>query len=238
MNKSIDLCHISFRVLSLPPPPAAVFFVDRFFDFFRILQVPTARRYQACMKNPTKCSETFADAELMLEGLCLGLCAGDDDGTADRTRPGTAETASEVEDRHGHCDTSCSGWESAMDACRKLVVQVHTKVKSCMAYVGGRHFDETDDKQPVARAYFNAKQQSHIQGAVLRKNEQNRLTPRRAEGSENDRWTGAAVAGILTREQTKDQAEKIVQWFLTPRDADDALKSRKPISFRKARIVM
>lgn len=203
-------------------------------------QVPPARRYQVCMKNRTKCSETMADAVSMLEGLCLKKTScnadGNDYDTSNRTFSSAPETAFTA-DRRGH-NKNTSGWELAVDACRKLAVEVHTKVKSCMAYVGGRSFDPADRRQLTARAYFTFKQQCHIQNEVLKKKEQNRPALQKVEVEVKDPWAGAAAAGILTREQMKHQAEEIVQYFLTPKDADNTTKSRKPISFRKARIII
>lgn len=183
----------------------------------------------------------MAEAESMLEGLCIiktpdGVDRngdGHDDGTSNRT---LADEGSVVVRRRK--PETASGWKSAVDACRKLVVKVHSKVKPCMAYVGGRSFDANDGKQLTAQAYFTFKQQCQIQDAVLKKRNRNRPPLLKMEVAPKDRTAVAAAAGIMTREQTKQQAEEIVQWFLTPKDAENSLRSRKPISFRKARIAL
>lgn len=158
---------------------------------------------------------------------------------------GFAEEGDRTTVERGGGDSSGADRMVAARACNKLVARLYAKVKSCMMHIGG-DFDADDDQQLVARAYFEYHQQHQLQLATME-------TKDRYERSRNRRDADAGVAaadrelmaaharagaGILTREQTKRQADDIARWFSSPKDTDDALRSRKPISFRKSRIVV
>lgn len=132
----------------------------------------------------------------------------------------------------------------AARACRKLVARLYAKVKSCMMHIGGG-FNADDDQQLVARAYFEYHQQHQLQLVAMESKDryqrfQNMRDEDAVEAVTDKKLMVAharAGAGILTREQTKRQADDIARWYSSPH-TDDVLKSRKPMSFRKSRIVI
>lgn len=123
-----------------------------------------------------------------------------------------------------------------------------------MVHIGG-HFDADDDNQLLARAYFAYNRQCQWR---RRRAAGPRSTPLAVADAANDAAddddgggggggggddaSAAAVAtggdGPVTREQTKRRADDIVRYFTTPRDTDDARRTRRPISFRRSRIVI
>lgn len=204
------------------------------------------------------------DARWMVEGLQLTTLVGNDDDDDDNVTADTLPcgSSSKIVDvcypKRRVCDaaavaTAAAAYteHSAVDACRKLVVTLYAKVKACVVHIGG-DFDATDDKQLAARAYFEYNQQYQLQRVALEKMRRNqRARPMFSpDGEDGGDWenemgshdgettTSRAIAGIKTRVQAKQEADDIVQWFLKPRDTDDAMRTRKPISFRKSWIVV
>lgn len=220
------------------------------------------RKYQLHMKNRTEYTQSMMDAQMMLEGLELSVDVDDDNGgagadaTAGARPSGTSSRVADVCDRQDRiCDgtaPAASSQHPTVDSCRKLVVKLHAKVKACMVHIGG-NFDVTDGKQLAARAYFEFNQQYQLQRHALERKRRHsaKRSPsdmsiaddgdkdRKNEMAEAPDDTAAwAAAGIKTREQAKQKADDIVQWFTTPRDTDAAARTRKPISFRKSWIIV
>lgn len=194
------------------------------------------------------------DARWMVEGSQLTTLFGnDDDGVTADTLPcgPLSKTANDCYPKRRICDVATADTEhSAVDACWKLVAKLYAKVKACVVHIGG-DFDVTDHEQLVARAYFEYNQQYQLQRVALEKMRRNqRARPMFSPDGDDGEWenemgshdgettTSRAVAGIKTRVQAKQEADDIVQWFLKPRDTDDAMRTRKPISFRKSWIIV
>lgn len=57
-------------------------------------------------------------------------------------------------------------------------------------------------------------------------------------GNEDVTFDARTVGDVMTRERTKWLTDDIVRWFRMSKDSDQAIRSRKPISFRKYYIVM
>lgn len=135
---------------------------------------------------------------------------------------------------------------TAVNACWKLVTTLHTKVKACMFHIGN-DFDPCDAKQLSARAYFGFNQQYQYHKACVENKDRSKRQVRQPFKAANgtavhvpseDMAASFQLDGILTREQAKQKADEIVQWYLMPKDTDDALMMRKPISFRKSRLLL
>ncbi|XP_060845250.1 uncharacterized protein LOC132924824 [Rhopalosiphum padi] len=197
--------------------------------------VPVVRKYQLHRKNRDMDSEPMMDAQQMLDGLCLQhLSVANDDCSTIRQTP----TAKSIESTSE--TSNVFGRNPAVDACRKLSEVLYAKVKSCMVHVGSV-FDSGDKKQLMARACFAYDRQTQIQWDVAATTDKKRRARDRLQLSVDnikDSTTNAKTTGIMTRVQTKQQAQDIVQWCITPKDTDDAKRTRKPISFRKSRIVV
>ncbi|VVC26669.1 Hypothetical protein CINCED_3A014946 [Cinara cedri] len=217
-------------------------------------QVPVVRKYQLRKKNQTECTRATMDAHRMLESLQLSIGVDSGGVTVGNVPCALVSEAADRDDRRNCRSSRISG----VDACRKLVAVLHAKVKACMVHIGGG-FDATDDKQLAARAYFEYNQQYHVQRAALEKKlrlQRTRLKQLSSDGDgdgdgdgENEMTikadksktaiaTARAAAGLKTREQAKQESEAIVEWFMTPKDSDDAKRTRKPISFRRSRIIV
>lgn len=212
-------------------------------------QVPTVRKYQQYWKKRNKnLSKSIKDAHQLLKGMHLkaavaGVDEGDVDGSVrtpecrlsdvlEKTAAGRNTTGRDVDD-----GTSEGPENQAVDECRKLADLLLTKVKACIRIIG-RDFDTKGDDQLRARTFFGYIQQYQIGKAIQKKKFQDdehfQLGIEEAAAAVAENSDAAArAAGILTREQTKRQADDIVQWFVTPRETNDATrKTRKPISFR------
>lgn len=196
------------------------------------LQVPVVRKYQLNLLRQTKSTEAITDAREMLKGLCLrhvdDNCSVVNGLPADEPLDSTPETM------------EVPGRNPAVDACRKLAETLYIKVKSCMVHIGGT-FDVDDENQLMARACFAYDRQTQMQWNVVDTMDRKRRTqPHLQLPVENIKGstTDARVTGIMTRVETKQQADDIVRWCITPRDTDDTKRTRKPISFRKSRMVV
>lgn len=190
------------------------------------------------MQNPAnKDTEAMMDARQMLEGLRLKPCTVLDEDCTTVHEPSVVKS---IDSAPGCQMVDVSGKNPAVDACRKLSETLYAKVKSCMVHIGSE-FDFNDKNQLMARACFAYDRQIQLQWDTAATNDRKRqaqaslqLLVEKAKSSAID----AKATGIMTRVQTKQQAEDIVQWCITPKDTDDARRTRKPISFRKSRIVV
>lgn len=203
------------------------------------------RKFQKKKRN----TEWLEDAESMLEELHLRQL--DNDGSQIRgdsieCSPFRSEydPGLPIQTSNRLNDTSVlDNGNTAVDACRKLVTTLHTKVKACMFHIGN-DFDTCDNKQRSARAYFGFNQQYQYHKASVENKDRSKRQVRQSFKAANVTKVNATpedmasmfqVNGILTREQAKQKADEIVQWYLMPKDTDEALIMRKPLSFRKSR---
>ncbi|XP_060856647.1 uncharacterized protein LOC132934357 [Metopolophium dirhodum] len=200
--------------------------------------VPVVRKYQLHMKNPAnKDTESMMDARQMLEGLRLKPCTVLDEDCTTVHEPSVVKS---IDSAPGCRTVDVSGKNPAVDACRKLSETLYAKVKSCMVHIGGV-FDANDRNQLMARACFAYDRQTQLQWdtvATKDRKRQARASLQLPVGKAKASVTDARATGIMTRVQAKQQAEDIVQWCITPKDTDDARRTRKPISFRQSRIVV
>lgn len=220
------------------------------------------RKYQMHAKRRTESNETMEDVHEMLAGLCLWSsaagseeCSGNEPTMppCERTLPTPpprgpilAEQPNPDDLRRNDDAVATTSGRSpeakttiglnptvAAAFCQTLATTFRAKVKACMRHVG-EDFNANDGLQLTARAYYEYNCQYQME----------KFRPwLRVEPTED--WSSAAVAdtvedttGVTTREQTKLEADNVVRYFQTPRDTDDAKSTRKPISFRKSRIVI
>lgn len=215
------------------------------------IQVPVVRKYQINKRKRNMCTEAINDVHRMLEGLELVF---DDEKDRHNENSGSQHAdmlecirpKSELDVIvHGHGATArtISGWNTAASACQKLVAMLRTKMKACVVHIGG-DFNVDDDQQLVARAYFEYNQQFHLQKNTMAKNERDlrrvlaREDPSRMATDTRTTADSRTTARVLTREQSKRNSDDIVKWSVAPKDTDDAKRTRKPISFRKSRIIV
>lgn len=192
------------------------------------------RKWQKKKRN----TEGSEDAQLLLENLHLCLNDDEDPAIGNHTSCSGEKKMTKYERRDN--DTSNFDGNTVVDVCRELVTTLHTKVKACMYHIGS-DFEPTDRKQLAARAYYGFNQQYQYYKASLEKKDERKLLVRRQALSmvpsihvdTESRADADKFSGILTREQAKQKAVEFVQWHLSPKDTDDAMSTRKPISFRK-----
>lgn len=177
------------------------------------------------------------DARQMLEGLRLKPCTVIDEDCTTVHEPSVVNS---IDSTPGCRTVDVSGRNPAVDACRKLSETLYAKVKSCMVHIGGA-FDVNDKNQLMARACFAYDRQMQLQWDTVASKDRKRQSRDSLQlpvGNVKALAPDAKATGIMTRVQAKQQAEDIVQWCITPKDTDDARRTRKPISFRKSRIVV
>lgn len=208
------------------------------------------RKYQINRAKLSICNDAMHDVHLLLgQGLKLmyddvdyhGNAADNDDGDGSQdaavcTLQEKSEFDNIVYGKH------FSNLETGVIGCRKLVPVLRAKVKVIMKHIGD-NFDVAGERQLVARANFEFSQQFNYQKNKLSKKNRDRRKMRTAaddtQKAIDERDASARIpTEVLTREQRKQLSNDIVKFSVMPKDTDDAKRTRKPISFRKSRIVL
>lgn len=108
-----------------------------------------------------------------------------------------------------------------------MISEINGKIRWCNLIIPD---DFDPNKLNLARAIYMYKVQVHIENDCLKKESKNINTSKKklsiTDFNKNPK-------PILTREDTKKQAEEIVTFF-NEKDQDRSKNKRKPISFRKS----